>query len=77
MSQPIRVQVSSLDIISPTIKYPEWAFSGVICKAMKEAGIPYTWKLSEDSPRPSQPGRLTFHRDPINDLIHITWTPDD
>ena len=72
----IHIQISPLEIDALAVKDQGQALRAVLEKAMKEAGIPYTWKLSEDMPRPSQPGRLTFHRDPINDLIHITWTPE-
>lgn len=77
MSQPIHVRVSPLDIISSTIRSPEWAFREAICKAMTGAGIPYIWKLSEDSPRPSEPGKLTVYYDPTDDIIRIIWTPEE
>lgn len=72
----VHVQISLLEIETLASKDRYLTARVVIERAMKEAGIPYTWRLSEDSPRPSQPGRLTFHRDPVNDLIHITWTPE-
>lgn len=72
----IHIQISPLEIEALAIKDYCLAARAAMEKAMKEAGIPYTWKLSEDSPCPSQPGRLTFHHDPINYLVHITWTPE-
>lgn len=77
MSQPIHVRVSPLDIISSTTKDPEWAYQEAICKTMTEAGIPYIWKLSEDSPRPSEPGKLTVSYDPVDDIIRTTWEPEE
>ena len=72
----IHIQISLSELEALVFDSQGLALRVVLEKAMKEAGIPYTWKLSEDNPRPSQPGWLTFQRDPINGLVHITWTPE-
>ena len=58
MTTHIQISLSEIDALA--VKDQGLALRAELEKAMKEAGIPYTWKLSEDNPRPSQPGRLTF-----------------
>lgn len=73
----IKITVPIFQATAQSLKYPEAALRAAVSKAMQEAGIPYTWRLSEDHPRLAAPGKLTFFHDRIEDLICITWEPEN
>lgn len=72
----IKVTVPVFESCVQNLKHPEVAMRAAVSKAMREAGIPYAWRMSEDRPRPTTPGRLTFFHDCLMDQFEITWEPD-
>lgn len=73
----IKITVPIFQATAQSLKYPEAALRAAVSKAMQEAGIPYTWRLSESHPRPAAPGKLTFFHDRLMDQFEITWEPKD
>lgn len=73
----IHINVPIFRTLASNIKDPEWATRSAVAKAMQEAGIPHTWRMSEDHPRPVAPGKLTFFHDRLMDQFEITWEPED
>ncbi len=59
------------------LKHPEVAMRAAVSKAMQEAGIPHTWRMSESHPRLAAPGKLTFFHDRLMDQFEITWEPEN
>jgi len=73
----IKITVPIFQATAQSLKYPEAALRAAVSKAMQEAGIPYTWRLSEDRPRPSAPGKLTLFHDHVQDQFCITWEQEE
>lgn len=73
----IKITVPIFQATAQSLKYPEAALRAAVSKAMTEAGIPHTWRMSESHPRPIAPGKLTFFHDHVQDQFCITWEPEE
>lgn len=73
----IHINVPIFRTLASNIKDPEWAMRAAVSKAMREAGIPYAWRISENHPRPAAPGKLTLSHDHVQDQFCITWEPEE
>lgn len=73
----IKVTVPVFESCVQNLKHPEVAMRAAVSKAMREAGIPFKWNMSESHPRPAAPGKLTIFHDHVQDQFEITWEPKD
>lgn len=48
-----------------------------VIRLAREARIPFKWNMSENHPRPTAPGKLTFFHDHVQNQFCITWEPEE